>query len=138
MVIGFGESPEDRIEHLRHLRELQDKTGGFASFLLWTYQPEHTALGGKLTDNDDYLRTLAVSRLYLDNIPIIRASFLTQYDKGPQALTSGAHDFDIPLEDQVTQLAGAKIEKNVDTVLSWVKAAGIEPVKRVPFPTIHP
>lgn len=133
MVIGFGESPADRMEHLKYIRTLQDKTGGFASFLLWTYQPENTALGGRLTNNDDYLRTLAISRLYLDNIPVIRASFLTQYDKGPLALTSGAHDFDIPLEDQVTQLAGAKIEQNVEKVLGWVRASGIEPVKRDPF-----
>lgn len=133
MVIGFGESPEDRIEHLRHLRDLQDKTGGFRSFLLWTYQPDHTALGGPRAENDDYLRTLAVSRLYLDNIPIIRASFLTQHDQGPLALKAGAQDFDIPLEDQVTQLAGAKIEEDVEKVLGWVREAGITPIKRDPF-----
>ncbi len=137
MVIGFGESWRDRIEHLQKIRDLQDKTGGFASFLLWTYQPENTVLGGSVADNDDYLRTLAISRLYLDNIPVIRASFLTQHDKGPLALTSGAHDFDIPLEDQVTQLAGARIEEDVEKVLGWVRAAGIEPIKRAPF-TKHP
>lgn len=134
MVIGFGESFGDRITHLRHLRDLQERTGGFASFLLWTYQPENTALGGRLADNDDYLRTLALSRLYLDNIPVIRASFLTQYDKGPLALTSGAHDFDIPLEDQVTELAGARIEENIEKVLGWVRDAGVTPVKRNPYP----
>jgi len=133
MVIGFGETMTDRIEHLRVVRDLQDRTGGFASFLLWTYQPQNTALGGRVIGNDDYLRTLAISRLYLDNIPVIRASFLTQYDKGPLALTSGAHDFDIPLEDQVTELAGAKIEEDVDKVLGWVRGAGIEPVKRTPY-----
>ncbi len=137
MVIGFGENWGDRLEHLQHIRDLQDKTGGFSSFLLWTYQPQNTALGGSLVSNDDYLRTLAISRLYLDNIPVIRASFLTQYDKGPLALKSGAHDFDIPLEDQVTQLAGAKIEENVDKVLEWVRRAGINPIKREPFIT-HP
>ena len=133
MVIGFGETVADRIEHLNHIRSLQDKTGGFSSFLLWTYQPENTALGGKLADNDNYLKTVALSRLYLDNIPVIRASFLTQYTKGPEALKWGAHDFDIPLEDQVTQLAGAKIEQDVGKVLEWVRAAGIEPVKRRPY-----
>ncbi len=133
MVIGFGESPADRIEHLKHLRDLQDRTGGFKSFLLWTYQPDNTKLGGARTDNSDYLHTLAVSRLYLDNIPVFRASFLTQHDQGPEALTSGAQDFDIPLEDQVTQLAGARIEQNIDNVLGWVKRLGIEPVKRRPF-----
>ncbi|QQR80104.1 MAG: radical SAM protein [Deltaproteobacteria bacterium] len=133
MVIGFGETVADRIEHLEHIRRLQDETGGFASFLLWTYQPLNTPMGGSLTSNDDYLRSVALSRLYLDNIPVIRASFLTQYDKGPEALTAGAHDFDIPLEDQVTQLAGAKIEENVDRVLEWVKKSGITPQKRLPF-----
>ena len=133
MVIGFGETWRDRLEHLRHIRDLQDRTGGFSSFLLWTYQPDNTALGGSRTTNDDYLKAVAISRLFLDNIPVIRASFLTQYDQGPLALKWGAHDFDIPLEDQVTQLAGAKIEENVQKVLGWVRGAGIEPVKRKPF-----
>ncbi len=137
MVIGFGESWEDRLEHLQHIRDLQDKTGGFASFLLWTYQPDHTALRGARASNDEYLKAVAVSRLYLDNIPVIRASILTQHDQGPQALLWGAHDFDIPLEDQVTQLAGGKIEKDVEKVLGWVRAAGVTPVKRPPF-TRHP
>jgi cyclic dehypoxanthinyl futalosine synthase len=138
MVIGFGETWRDRLEHLRHIRDLQDRTGGFASFLLWTYQPDNTALGGSRTTNDDYLKAVAISRLFLDNIPVIRASFLTQYDQGPLALKWGAHDFDIPLEDQVTQLAGAKIEENVEKVLEWVREAGIQPVKRRPFLSARP
>jgi cyclic dehypoxanthinyl futalosine synthase len=133
MVIGFGENAEARIEHLRHVRALQDETGGFASFLLWTYQSDNTSLGGNVTTNDDYLRTVAIARLYLDNIPVIRASFLTQHAAGPQALRAGAHDFDIPLEDQVTQLAGATIERNVEQVLQWVHDAGMTPIKRQPF-----
>lgn len=137
MVIGFGETWKDRLEHLSRVRALQDKTGGFSSFLLWTYQPDNTALKGGRVLNEEYLKTVAISRLFLDNIPVIRASFLTQHDQGPQALLWGAHDFDIPLEDQVTQLAGGKIEKNVEEVLGWVRKAGIEPVKRRPF-TTHP
>ncbi|MBI2346187.1 MAG: radical SAM protein [Deltaproteobacteria bacterium] len=133
MVIGFGETWEDRIEHLRHVRTLQDETGGFASFLLWSYQPDHTALGGARLADDDYLRAIALSRLYLDNIPIIRASVLTQREGGAKALLYGAHDFDIPLEDQVTELAGARIERNIETVLGWVRNAGLEPVKRAPL-----
>lgn len=138
MVIGFGETWKDRIEHLRRVRELQDKTGGFASFLLWTYQPDNTVWKGERVSNEEYLKAVALSRLYLDNIPVIRASFLTQSEQGPQALKWGAHDFDIALEDQVTQLAGARVEKNVEKVLGWVKEAGIEPVKRVPFSTTRP
>ncbi len=133
MVIGFGESWADRLEHLRHIRDLQDQTGGFSSFLLWTYQPDNTALGGSRADNQDYLKTVAVSRLYLANIPVIRASFLTQHDQGPQALLWGAHDFDIALEDQVTQLAGARVEEDVEKVLNWVRAVGIIPTRRPPF-----
>lgn len=134
MVIGFGESWQDRLEHLAHIRALQDKTGGFASFLLWTYQSDNTALGGGRVSHEEYLKAVAVSRLYLDNIPVIRASILTQHERGPEALLWGAHDFDIPLEDQVTQLAGAKIEKDVEKVLGWVRGMGIEPVQRSPFP----
>lgn len=133
MVIGFGESWEDRLEHLEHLRKLQDRTAGFSSFLLWTYQSDHTALGGSRISNEEYLKAVAISRLYLDNVPVIRASFLTQGDQGPLALKWGASDFDIVLEDQVTQLAGATIESNVEKVLSWVRDAGIEPVKREPY-----
>ncbi len=133
MVIGFGENWEDRIEHLEHIRALQNKTGGFSSFLLWTYQSDHTALGGSRISNDEYLKAVALSRLYLDNIPIIRASFLTQGAEGPAALKWGASDFDIALEDQVTQQAGAVIESNVEKVLEWVKMTGITPVKRNPY-----
>ena len=136
MVIGFGESWEDRLEHLEHLRKLQDRTAGFSSFLLWTYQSDHTALGGSRISNEEYLKAVAISRLYLDNVPVIRASFLTQGDQGPLALRWGASDFDIVLEDQVTQLAGATIESNVEKVLSWVRDAGIEPVKREPYKLI--
>jgi cyclic dehypoxanthinyl futalosine synthase len=136
MVIGFGETYDARVEHLRHIRTLQDETGGFASFLLWTYQAQNTALGGAVTSNDDYLRTVAISRLYLDNIPHLRASVLTQHQNGPEALLYGANDFDIPLEDQVTQLAGAKIEQNLEQVLGWVRDRGLTATKRAPFP--HP
>lgn len=134
MVIGFGEDYAARVEHLRHIRALQDETGGFTSFLLWTYQSQNTALGGAVTSNEDYLRTVAIARLYLDNIPHLRASVLTQHQNGPEALLYGANDFDIPLEDQVTQLAGATIEQNISQVLEWVRTRGFEPTKRSPFP----
>ncbi len=137
MVMGFGEGFAARVEHLRHVRDLQDATGGFASFLLWTYQSDHTALGGVRTSNEDYLRSVAVARLYLDNIPVIRASFLTQHASGPLALRAGAHDFDIALEDQVTQQAGTVLETNVARVLDWVRAAGITPVRRDVFPVMR-
>ncbi|MDO8526347.1 MAG: CofH family radical SAM protein [Deltaproteobacteria bacterium] len=130
MVIGFGEPFEARVEHLRRVRELQDKTNGFASFLCWTYQSANTALGGNVTPNEDYLRTMAVSRLYLDNIDRIRASILTQGEAGALALRFGADDFDIALEDEVTQKAGVQIEDNVEKVLTWVKKVGMKPTRR--------
>lgn len=138
MVIGFGEDYAARVEHLQHVRELQDKTGGFTSFLCWTYQSANTALGGSVTSNDDYLRSMAISRLYLDNIPHMRASVLTQHENGPEALLYGANDFDIPLEDQVTQLAGAKIEQNISQVLDWVSKRGLVPTQRMPYKTSSP
>ncbi|MBI4237789.1 MAG: radical SAM protein [Deltaproteobacteria bacterium] len=134
MVIGFGETWADRIEHLRHVRTLQDETGGFASFLLWTYQPDHTALRGSRLSDAEYLRTMALARLYLDNIPMLRSSILTQRAAGAEALRCGAHDFDVPLEDQVTQLAGATIEAETETVLQWVRAQGLTPTRRTPLP----
>ncbi|MDP2599441.1 MAG: CofH family radical SAM protein [Deltaproteobacteria bacterium] len=133
MVIGFGESFEARMEHLQRIRELQDKTNGFASFLCWTYQSQNTELGGPVTPNEDYLRTIAVSRLYLDNIKKIRTSLLTQGVGGIEALLYGADDFDIALEDQVTQKAGVKIEENIVKILTKVQNKGITPVKREPW-----
>ncbi|OGQ47748.1 MAG: hypothetical protein A3H42_06685 [Deltaproteobacteria bacterium RIFCSPLOWO2_02_FULL_46_8] len=130
MTIGFGEPFEARVEHLKKIRDLQDKTGGFASFLCWTYQSAHTALGGIVTSNEDYLRTVAVARLYLDNFKRIRASFLTQGPSGVQALLFGADDFDIVLEDQVTQKAGVQIEDNIGQVLTRVRNVGMEPLRR--------
>jgi cyclic dehypoxanthinyl futalosine synthase len=69
MVIGFGESWKDRIEHLSRIRELQDKTGGFASFLLWTYQPDNTAWKGERVGNEDYLKAVALSRFISTMFP---------------------------------------------------------------------
>lgn len=137
MVVGFGESWEDRLEHLEHLRNLQDKTAGFSSFLLWTYQSDHTALGGTRMSNEEYLKTVAISRLYLDHFPVIRASLLTQGEAGALALKWGASDFDVVLEDQVTQLAGATIESNVEKVLAWVKSIDMDPIKRKPYTSLN-
>lgn len=133
MVIGFGEPYEARIEHLQRVREFQDRHNNFASFLCWTYQSANTELGGPVTTNDDYLRTVAIARLYLDNIPKIRASLLTQGEAGALALKYGADDFDIALEDQVTQKAGVTIEENIGKVLTWVKNQGMTPLCRSPL-----
>lgn len=131
MVIGFDETIDERIEHLRRTRDLQDRTGGkLFSFLTWTYKPDHTQLGGKEVSHEEYLRHLAVCRIYLDNIKHIRTSVLTQNENALRGLNFGADDFDIPLEDEVTEKAGAVINKNFEEILTLARKQGFEPVYR--------
>ncbi len=131
MVIGFDESVAERVEHLRRVRQLQDETdGGLFSFLSWTYKPYGNELGGQELGPEDYLRHLAVSRLYLDNVRHIRTSVLTQNQNALRGLKFGADDFDIPLEDEVTQMAGATINRDIEAVLGQARAEGFEPVYR--------
>jgi len=131
MVIGFDETIAERIEHLRRVRAFQDETdGGLFSFLSWTYKPWNNDLGGEEIGGEAYLRHLAVSRIYLDNVRHIRTSVLTQNDNALRGLHFGADDFDIPLEDEVTQLAGAVINRNIEEVLAAARAEGFEPVFR--------
>ena len=108
MVIGFDESLEERFSHLDRLRRFQDETsGGLTSFLCWSYKPYGNQLGGKEIETSEYLRWLAISRIYLDNIKHIRTSVLTKNEKALDGLLYGADDFDLPTEDEVTQKAGA-------------------------------
>jgi hypothetical protein len=85
-----------------------------SSFLCWTFKPYFTQLGGIEITTSEYLRHLALSRIYLDNIPRIRTSVLTQNERALEGLLYGADDFDLPIEDEVTQLAGATISLNFD------------------------
>jgi len=131
MVIGFDESLEERIEHLERVRDLQDRTnGGLFSFLSWTYKPENTQLGGSELDREDYLRHLAVSRIFLDNVKHIRTSVLTQNENALRGLHFGADDFDIPFEDEVTQKAGAVIDRDLSAIIRQCRGEGFEPVFR--------
>ena len=131
MVIGFDETMDERVEHLRQVRELQDRTnGGLFSFLSWTYKPWHNELGGDEIAPEAYLRHLAVTRLYLDNFHHIRTSVLTQNDNALHGLHYGANDFDIPLEDEVTEMAGAVIDRNISAILAQSRQEGFEPVFR--------
>lgn len=131
MVIGFDETTDERIEHLRRVRELQDRASKpLFSFLPWTYKPYHNELGGDEVGPEQYWRHLAVSRLYLDNIHHIRTSVLTQNENALRGLHYGANDFDIPLEDEVTQMAGAVINRNIQDILQQAKEEGFEPVFR--------
>ena len=130
MVIGFDETIEERIEHLERTRAFQDETGGLASFLCWTYKPYFTQLGGIEISTQEYLRHLALSRIYLDNIPRIRTSVLTQNERALEGLLYGADDFDLPVEDEVTQKAGATISLQFDKLLNVARDLGFQPTYR--------
>jgi cyclic dehypoxanthinyl futalosine synthase len=142
MVIGFDETIEERIEHLERTRSFQDEliaagyggTGSeqpaLSSFLCWTFKPYFTQLGGIEIATQEYLRHLALSRIYLDNIPRIRTSVLTQNQRALEGLLYGADDFDLPIEDEVTQTAGATISLNFDAMLSAARTLGFTPTYR--------
>jgi cyclic dehypoxanthinyl futalosine synthase len=124
MVIGFDESFEERLEHLVRTRDFQDETGGLFSFLCWTYKPWGTALGGNEVSPREYYRHLALSRIYLDNVRHLRTSVLTLNDDAFRGLDYGANDFDLPIEDEVTQKAGATIDLDLDRLLAIPRAMG--------------
>jgi cyclic dehypoxanthinyl futalosine synthase len=129
MVIGFDESLEERLEHLERTRRFQDaclRDGheGLFSFLCWTYKPYGTALGGRELEAHEYHRHIALSRIYLDNVRHIRSSVLTQNSAAFEALDFGADDFDLPLEDEVTQKAGARIEHDLEALLELPRRLG--------------
>jgi cyclic dehypoxanthinyl futalosine synthase len=135
MVIGFDETIEERIEHLDRTRSFQDEllafdSTGLASFLCWTYKPYFTQLGGIEITSAEYLRHLALSRIFLDNIPRIRTSVLTQNERALEGLLYGADDFDLPIEDEVTQKAGATVSLNFEKLLDVARSLGFEPAYR--------
>ncbi len=135
MVIGFDESLEERMEHLETVRRFQDMMQGegkqgLFSFLCWTYKPYNNELGGQEISSQEYLRHLALCRIFLDNIRHIRASVLTQNANALKGLRYGADDFDIPWEDEVTQMAGAVIEQDIERVLSYAHDEGFQTTYR--------
>lgn len=139
MVIGFDETLEERLEHLERTRAFQDETGGLASFLVWTYKPYGTTLGGREVGRVEYLRHLALCRIFLDNISRIRTSVLTQNQGALEGLRYGADDFDLPIEDEVTQSAGATISLDFAALLRHARRLGFEPeYRRVAAPALVP
>jgi cyclic dehypoxanthinyl futalosine synthase len=130
MVIGFDESIEERLEHLERTRQFQDETGGLASFLCWTFKPYFTQIGGIEITTAEYLRHLALCRIYLDNIPRIRTSVLTQNQGALGGLNYGADDFDLPIEDEVTQKAGAIVSLDFERILNYARDLGYSPKYR--------
>ena len=109
MMYGTVETAEERLEHLFRLRELQDVTGGFTAFITWSYQPDHTELGGQEATGIDYLRTLAIARVVLDNFENLQASWVTQGGKvGQLSLAYGSNDMgSVMIEENVVRAAGA-------------------------------
>lgn len=132
MVIGLQETYQQRINHFRVIRELQDRTGGFRAFIMWTFQPGNTELGGEKTSAWDYLRTLAVARLYFDNISHLQGSWVTQGQSiGQLTLAFGADDLgSIMLEENVVRAAGTAYQMSIDNMTELIRAAGKIPAQR--------
>jgi cyclic dehypoxanthinyl futalosine synthase len=131
MVIGFDETLDERLEHLQRTRDFQDgclRDGldGLFSFLSWTYKPYGTAFGGREISPQEYWRHIALSRIFLDNVRHVRTSVLTQNEDAFRALDYGADDFDLPIEDEVTQKAGARIELDLEALLAIPRRLGYE------------
>jgi cyclic dehypoxanthinyl futalosine synthase len=129
MVIGFDETLDERLEHLQRTRDFQDgclRDGldGLFSFLCWTYKPYGTAFGGTEITPREYRRHIALSRIFLDNVKHVRTSVLTQNEDAFAALDYGADDFDLPIEDEVTQKAGARIELDLEALLAVPRSLG--------------
>lgn len=132
MVYGLGETPAERIEHLSVLRKLQDETGGFTAFIPWSFQPSHTELGGTHTTAIEYLKMLAISRIFLDNISNVQASWVTQGGKMAQmALYFGANDFGgTMLEENVVRAAGTSNKVPMKDIIHYIRDAGFTPAQR--------
>ena len=132
MMYGTVETPEERLEHLFRLRDLQDETGGFTAFITWSYQPEHTELGGSEATGVDYLRTLATARLVLDNFDNLQASWVTQGGKvGQLSLAFGANDMgSVMIEENVVRAAGAAYCMDEIEIVRNVENAGFIPKRR--------
>jgi len=126
MVIGFDETLDERLEHLQRTRDFQDETNGLFSFLCWTYKPYGTALGGTEVSANEYHRWIALSRIFLDNVEHVRTSVLTQNEEAFRALDYGADDFDLPIEDEVTEKAGARIELDLERLLAIPRRLGYD------------
>jgi len=132
MVFGHVESFADRVEHLMRLRDFQDRTDLFTAFIPWTYQPGNTALGGEAVGGHDYLRTLAISRLTLDNVPNIQASWVTQGDAIAQvALRFGANDIgSTMIEENVVAAAGVQFRLSEERLIELIHGAGFHAAQR--------
>jgi cyclic dehypoxanthinyl futalosine synthase len=140
MMFGSIERAAERIEHLQAIRALQDETGGFTAFIPWYYVPWKTPLRGNEASGLDYLRVLAISRLYLDNVPHLQASWLTPGLKmGQLALFYGCDDMGgTILEERVVHDAGSTNEATRRQLEELVLGAGFRPVVRDTYWNLRP
>ncbi len=132
MMFGHVETLENRVEHLARIRELQDRTVGFTAFICWTYQTDNTELGGTEVTSADYLRTLAVARVFLDNFDNVQASWVTQGPKmGAASLAFGVNDMgSTMLEENVVSAAGTVHEMDEPRIVAAIRDAGFVPKRR--------
>jgi cyclic dehypoxanthinyl futalosine synthase len=132
MMYGTVETDEERLEHLLRLRAVQDETGGFTAFITWSYQPEHTELGGSEATSIDYLRTLALARIVLDNFDNLQASWVTQGGKvGQLSLAYGANDMgSVMIEENVVRAAGASYCMDEVEIVRNIEDAGFVAKRR--------
>jgi cyclic dehypoxanthinyl futalosine synthase len=132
MMFGHVETVEERIEHWERIRVQQDKSKGFTAFIAWTFQAEHTKLRAPTVGAHEYLRTQALSRIYLDNIPNIQSSWVTQGPEiGQIALKFGANDLgSIMIEENVVSQAGATFRMSVADMQRLIQDLGYEPRQR--------
>ncbi|MBM9513438.1 cyclic dehypoxanthinyl futalosine synthase [Desulfogranum marinum] len=137
MMFGHIETADERLEHLRRLRTLQDSTGGFTAFIPWSFQPDNTALAAarkiEKVSSFTYLRMLALSRIYLDNFANVQASWVTQGPKIAQlSLFFGANDFgSTMIEENVVAAAGVKFRLSEKEIRHLVTDAGFTPQQRL-------
>ena len=132
MMYGSVETPAERMEHLLRLRALQDDTGGFTAFITWSYQPDHTELAGVELTGAEYLRTLAVARIVLDNVDNLQASWVTQGGKvGQLSLGFGANDMgSVMIEENVVRAAGASYCMDEVEIVRNIENAGFAAKRR--------
>lgn len=132
MMFGSTESPADIVEHLFRIREIQERSGGFTAFIPWTFQPDNTELGGETASGVDYLKVLALSRIVLDNVDNIQASWVTQGAEMAQvALSFGANDLGgTMLEENVVAAAGISFRMTKEEIVDLARGAGFTPVRR--------
>ncbi len=134
MMYGIGESLAERLEHLERVREVQRRTGGFTAFITWPLQPENTPTMSHMqkTDAVEYLRTVAISRIVLDNVPNLQSSWVTMGMKvGQLALTFGCNDFgSLMIEENVVSAANTTFRTTTDELERLIRDAGFTPARR--------